>query len=153
MAKLANIVTSTAVAAMALAAALASAGPADAQTRVPYQTQVTLSCGPGVCAALFPIVGANKHLELQRVICHARLASTGAIYSVRLSFPRPNGGPFVFDLAMDSKVFSGGNFYDYVFGQDGPFIVPTGRQLRVDLDNGGGTPNLARCSILGHRIG
>ncbi len=107
-----------AAAAAALLLAGAQAAPVAAATevsRVPFQVQIELTCGPGSCSGLFSSVKENQRLEIEQVLCRATLAVSEEIFDARVDYPVGNGF-FFYSLGLDRRSsFRSSDLY--VFGQ------------------------------------
>lgn len=124
---------------------------ASAATRTLYQKQINLVCDGSVdeCEGGFQL-SANQRLELEQVICLAGLNSTGQVYTAAMTYPIVGGNQFRYYLSLDSKAYTGVNTYIYMFGQDGLFLVPTGKRLTATVNfNGPSTPFYVICSLHG----
>jgi len=138
-------------AALALFAVAAAVPQANAAvTRALYQKQIHLVCdgGDNQCDTGFQL-GAKQRLELEQVICRAGLNSSAHAYTAFLYYPIAGADQFRYHLSLDSKSYSGANTYIYIFGQDGPFIVPAGKRLTAALSYNGMTPAAVMCTLHG----
>jgi hypothetical protein len=131
--------------------ALAALGldAAGAATRVPFQQQVQLQCGSGVCRADFVDLADNQALDVTHVWCEFNLASGGTAFRGTVYYVPST--PY-FSAPLDLLWFRlVGTQHAYTFGADPDMRVPLGKRLTVAI-NYAGTLHSGNCSFTGFRI-